>query len=152
MRRYSSTKLCSAMVRRLGIFGRFLRLHFQRAACSTFQTCILNSHNGHTMCRRVVDIQFQHATAEIRRGKKGRKKKGRRRKDWPIRSRTCKMHIHGYRFTLTKDYFFSSTFQSALQTYCWSGDVKVIRLVKIPAAEIPTVSQIGRPLEYAAYY
>ena len=26
-------------------------LHFQRAACSTFQTCILNSHQGHTMCR-----------------------------------------------------------------------------------------------------
>jgi len=31
-----------AMVRR--IFGDFCVLYFQRAACSTFQTCILNSH------------------------------------------------------------------------------------------------------------
>jgi len=43
-------------------------LYFQRAACSTFQTCILNSHEGHTMCRSMVDIQS--AAAEIRRGKK----------------------------------------------------------------------------------
>jgi len=27
-----------------GIFASFLRLYFQRAACSTFQTCIVNSH------------------------------------------------------------------------------------------------------------
>ena len=36
------------------------------AACSTFQTCILNSHQGHTMCGSKVDIQS--AAAEIRRG------------------------------------------------------------------------------------
>jgi len=48
--------------------GDFLRPVFQRAACSTFQTCILNSHKGHTMCGSMVDIQS--ATAKIRRGKK----------------------------------------------------------------------------------
>jgi len=42
--------------------------YFQRAACSTFQTCILNSHEGHTMCGNMVDIQSP--TAEIRRGKR----------------------------------------------------------------------------------
>jgi len=50
----------------------FCVLYFQRAACSTFQTCILNSHKGHTMCGSMVDIQF--ATAEIKRGKEPRKK------------------------------------------------------------------------------
>jgi len=51
----------------------FCVLHFQRAACSTFHTCILNSHKGHTMCGSMVDIQF--ATGEIRRGKKEERKK-----------------------------------------------------------------------------
>ena len=55
----------------MAIFLRqFCVLYFQRAACSTFQTCILNSHQGHTMCRKsrsMVDIH--HATADIRRGK-----------------------------------------------------------------------------------
>jgi len=64
---------CFAMVPRWQIFGDFCVLHFQRAACSTFQTCILNSHWGHTTCRSMVDIQS--VTAEIRRGKKRRKKK-----------------------------------------------------------------------------
>jgi len=45
----------------------FCVLYLQRAARSTFQTCILNSHLGHIMCRSMVDIQS--ATAEIRRGK-----------------------------------------------------------------------------------
>jgi len=45
----------------------FCVLYFQQAACSTFQTCILNSHLGHTMCGSMADIQS--ATAEIRRGK-----------------------------------------------------------------------------------
>jgi len=49
------------------IFGDFWVLYFQRAACSTFQTCILNSHSGHTMCESMVDIQS--ATTEVRRGK-----------------------------------------------------------------------------------
>jgi len=49
---------------------RFWVLHLQRAAYSTFQTCILNSHYGHTMCQSIVDIQ--PAAAEIRRGKKDR--------------------------------------------------------------------------------
>ena len=46
----------------------FCVLYFQQAACSTFQTCILNLHYGHTMCGSMLDIQS--AAAEIRRGKK----------------------------------------------------------------------------------
>ena len=46
----------------------FCVLYVQRAACSTFQTCILNLHLGHTMCGSMVDMQSP--TAEIRRGKK----------------------------------------------------------------------------------
>ena len=41
----------------------FCVLYFERATCSTFQTCILNSH---TMCRSMVDIQY--AAGEIGRG------------------------------------------------------------------------------------
>ena len=60
-----------------GDFWRlFCVLHFQRAACSRFQTCILNSHKGHTMCGSMVDIQSM--AAEIRRGKKKRKKEERK--------------------------------------------------------------------------
>jgi len=44
----------------------FYILYFQRSACSMFQTWILNSHYGHTMCESMADIQ--PATAEIRRG------------------------------------------------------------------------------------
>ena len=51
----------------------FLGLHFPQAVYSTFQTCILHSHWGHTMCRSMVDIQS--ATAEIRQGKKEESKK-----------------------------------------------------------------------------
>jgi len=51
--------------------GDFCVLYFQRAACSTFQTCILNLRQCHTMCPSMVDIQS--AAAEIRRGKKERK-------------------------------------------------------------------------------
>jgi len=51
----------------------FCVLYIQRAVYSTFQTCILNSHEGHTMCGSMVDIQSP--TAEIRRGKEKRKKK-----------------------------------------------------------------------------
>jgi len=57
--------------------GEFLEifwvLYFQRAVCSTFQTCILNLYYGHAMCRSVVDIQS--ATTEIRRGKKRKERK-----------------------------------------------------------------------------
>jgi len=42
----------------------FCVLYFQRAACSTLQTCILNLHEGHIMCRSMVDIQSP--TTEIR--------------------------------------------------------------------------------------
>jgi len=62
-----------AMVHRWRIFGHFYILHFQRAACSTFQTCILNLHYGHTMCGSMVDIQS--VTTEIRRGKKGSRRR-----------------------------------------------------------------------------
>ena len=65
--RYSPTKLCNGA--QMAIFGRqfFCVLCCQRAACSRFQTCILNSHKGHTMCGSMADIQS--AAAEIRRGK-----------------------------------------------------------------------------------
>jgi len=60
-------------VSRWQIFGDFLRPVFSvRDACSTFQMCILNSHQGHTMCGSMVDIQS--ATAEIRQGKKERRR------------------------------------------------------------------------------
>ena len=43
LRRYSPTKLCDGA--QMAIFGDFFCvLYFQRAACSRFQTCILNSH------------------------------------------------------------------------------------------------------------
>jgi len=45
--------------------------HFQRAAYSTSQTYILNSHYGYTMCGSMADIQSP--IAEIRRGKKEEK-------------------------------------------------------------------------------
>jgi len=46
---------------------RFFASCISSEPCSTFQTCILNSHYGQTMCGSMVDIQS--ATAEIRRGK-----------------------------------------------------------------------------------
>ena len=55
------------------LVGDFLRPVFQRAAYSTFQRCILNSHQGHITCESMVDIQS--STAEITRGKKEEKKK-----------------------------------------------------------------------------
>ena len=39
LQRYSPTKLCDGAQMAI-----FYDLYFQRAACSTFQTCILNSH------------------------------------------------------------------------------------------------------------
>jgi len=43
LRRYSPTKLCYGA--QMAKFWRFFCVvHFQRAACSMFQTCILNSH------------------------------------------------------------------------------------------------------------
>jgi len=60
-----------AMVSRWWLLASFWVLRFQRAARSTFQTCILNTHYGHTMCRSMVDIQS--AAAEIRRGKRWKK-------------------------------------------------------------------------------
>jgi len=53
----------------MATFWRFFCvLYFQRAARNTFQTCILNLHQGHTVCGSMVDIQSP--SAEIRRGKK----------------------------------------------------------------------------------
>ena len=60
-----------AMVRRWRFLHHFCVLYIQRAACSTFQTCIPNSHYGHTMCGSMVDIQS--AATEIRRGIKKEK-------------------------------------------------------------------------------
>jgi len=64
-----------AMVRRWPIFGDFFWvLHFQRTACSIFQTCVLNSHQDHIMCRSMVDIHS--ATAEISEEKRQKKTSG----------------------------------------------------------------------------
>jgi len=52
------------VVPRWQLFGDFCVLYFQRAARSTFQTCILNLLYSHTMCGSMVDIQSP--TAEIR--------------------------------------------------------------------------------------
>ena len=76
--------------------GEFLRhfcvLYFQRAACSTFQTCILNSHENHTMCGSMVDIQC--LTAEIRRGnKKTRRKKKPQDENIYVRILLCRADI-----------------------------------------------------------
>ena len=42
LRIYSPTKLHDGA--QMAIFGDFCVLHFQRAACTMFQTCVLNSH------------------------------------------------------------------------------------------------------------
>jgi len=52
-----------------------LRPVFSASRINTFQTCILNLHQGHIMCRSMVDILS--TTAENRRGKK---KKGKEEK------------------------------------------------------------------------
>jgi len=63
-----------AMVPRWRFLTTFWILHFQRAACSTFQTCILNHTKATcTMCGSMADIQS--ATAEIRRGEKKERRK-----------------------------------------------------------------------------
>jgi len=60
------------MVPRWRFLASFCILYFQQAACSKFQTCVLNSHSGHTMCGSMADIQC--VTAEIRRGKEKRRR------------------------------------------------------------------------------
>jgi len=89
--------------------GEFLAifwvLHFQRAACSTFQTCILNSHYGHTMCISMVDIQS--ATVEIRRGKKElRRRKKKKPQDKNIMSATVTQGGHKKPHFIRKNRFF----------------------------------------------
>ena len=76
-----------AMVCRWLIFAYFCVLYFQRAAYSTFQTCILNSHQGHVMCGSMVDIQS--ATAENRRGKR---KKEERKKETTNAKYKCRVN------------------------------------------------------------
>ena len=65
-KRYSPTSC--AMVPRWRFLATFVTCILQRAARNMFQTCILNSRYGHTICGSMVDIQSP--TAEIRRGKK----------------------------------------------------------------------------------
>jgi len=71
LRRYSPTNLCDCAQMVI-----YCILYFQRAVCSTIQTCILNSYEGHTIYGSMVDIQSP--TAVIKRGKeeeRRRKKK-----------------------------------------------------------------------------
>ena len=69
-------------------------LHFQRATSSAFQTCIRNSHQGHTMCGSMVDIQSP--TAEIRRGKKRKKKEEERIRKKKIEITEQKYNVRTY--------------------------------------------------------
>jgi len=68
LRRYSPTNLCDGA--QMVISGDFFAscICSEPPASSTFQTCILNSHWGHAVCRSMVDIQS--VAAEIGRGKK----------------------------------------------------------------------------------
>ena len=75
LRRYGPTKLCDGAEMTI-----FCVLYLQRAACSAFQTCILNSHEGHTMCHSMVNIRSP--TAEIRRGKKRRRRRKKEETGW----------------------------------------------------------------------
>ena len=61
-----------AMMPRWRFLATFCVLHFQGAACSTFQTCIWDSQKA-TSCVEVTDVQS--ATAEIRRGNKKRRRR-----------------------------------------------------------------------------
>jgi len=73
----------------MAIFGDFFASFFERAACSRFQTCILNSHKGHTMCGNMADIQF--AAAKIRRGKKERRRKKKKNKQQDENVMVCRI-------------------------------------------------------------
>ena len=55
-----------AMVRRRRFWDNFCVLCFQRAACSTFQTYILNSHYGHSLSP--IDIAWDNAFRKIFNG------------------------------------------------------------------------------------
>jgi len=72
------------MVPKWQIFGDFWVLHFQQAACSTFQTLHSKFALSPTMCGSMVDIQSP--TAEIRRGQKRKKEeeKNRAKMSWPV--------------------------------------------------------------------
>jgi len=61
------------MVQRWQFFVSLLHPVFPASRVSTFQTCILNSHWCHTMCRSMADIHS--ASDEIRWRKKERRKK-----------------------------------------------------------------------------
>jgi len=61
---------------------------FQRAAWSSFQTCIPNSNWGHIMCGSMVDIQS--VTAENRQGKKILEM-------WANAQRDCRPAVHRWR-------------------------------------------------------
>jgi len=68
----------------------FCVLYFQRSACSQFQTCILNSHSGHTMCGSMVDIQLPTARWIYRTQKS-------RQKSPSVHHRSCTT-VSGYIF------------------------------------------------------
>ena len=65
------------MVPRWRFFGDFWVLHFQRAACSTFQTYILNFALGPPHVSNI-----HSATAEIRRGEKIERRKKPMHQTW----------------------------------------------------------------------
>jgi len=62
------------MVPRWRSWVTFCVLCFQRAVCSRFQTCILNSHYGHTMCGSMQ-------TSNLQRQRLGEEKKKEERRN-----------------------------------------------------------------------
>jgi len=88
----------STMVPRWRVLAIFCVLYFQGAACSTFQTYVLNSHY-HTVCGSMVDIQS--ATAEIRRGQKNKKKERKKPQDKNIMSASATQGGHKERCSNT---------------------------------------------------
>ena len=67
--------------------GEFL-CHAFPATCSTFQTCILNKHWGHTICGSIVDIQ----SVTVRLGEEKKKEERKEKKPQDKNIMACLFH------------------------------------------------------------
>ena len=99
LRRYSLTKLCDG-AEMASFLAIFCVLYFKGAACCTFQTWILNSNSGHTICGSMLDIQS--ATAEIIWGKEEKERKKKQDKNIMSASATQGNHNSVKNFALNK--------------------------------------------------
>ena len=104
-----------AIVRRWRFLATIWVLHFQQAACSTFQTCILNSHYGHT-CGSMVDIQSP--TTEIRRGKNQEEERRRKKQDKNIMSASATQGGH-------KKWSVAHCHEDCVQCWTWMEQTSV---------------------------